>query len=71
MSWRKVVGSLVLLLCITAGIFYLQKLPSVMVTHPTRGQAIEAVYATGTVESSITIRIAAERAARLIALLAD
>ncbi|MDD2341272.1 MAG: efflux RND transporter periplasmic adaptor subunit [Tolumonas sp.] len=71
LSWRKVVGSLVLLLCITAGIFYLQKPPSVMVIHPTRGQAIEAVYATGTVESSITIRIAAERAARLIALLAD
>lgn len=51
--------------------FYFQKPPSVMVAHPSRGQAIEAVYATGTVESSITIRIATERAARLIALTAD
>ena len=71
LTWRKVVGSLVLLLCITAGIFYLQKPPSVMVTHPSRGQAIEAVYATGTVESSVTVRIAPERAARLVALAAD
>jgi membrane fusion protein (multidrug efflux system) len=67
----KVVSLLVLLLFVAAGIFYFQKPPSVMVAHPSRGQAIEAVYATGTVESSITIRIATERAARLIALTAD
>lgn len=71
LTWRKVVSSLVLLLCVAAGIFYFQKSPSVIVEYPSRGQAIEAVYATGTVEASITIRIATERAARLIALTAD
>lgn len=71
LTWRKIASFLVLLLLVAAGIFYFQKTLSVMVTHPGRGQAIEAVYATGTVESSVTVRIAPERAARLVALAAD
>lgn len=71
LSWRKVVSLLVLLLFVAACIFYFQKPLSVIVIHPSRGQAIEAVYATGTVESSVTVRIATERAARLVALTAD
>ena len=71
LTWRKIASFLVLLLLVAAGIFYFQKPLSVMVTHPGRGQAIEAVYATGTVESSVTVRIAPERAARLVALAAD
>lgn len=71
LTWRKIASFLVLLLLVAAGIFYFQKPLSVIVTHPGRGQAIEAVYATGTVESSVTVRIAPERAARLVALAAD
>jgi len=43
----------------------------VVVAKPVRGPAIEAVYATGTVEPSLEIRIAPRAAARLIELKAD
>jgi RND family efflux transporter MFP subunit len=45
--------------------------PAVTVVRPTRGPAMQAVYATGSVEASVTVRIAPQLAGRLVALLAD
>lgn len=45
--------------------------PSVAVVHARRGTAIEAVYATGTVEPTIMLPIAARITARLVELDAD
>lgn len=45
--------------------------PRVVVEQPTRGMALEAVYATGTVEPTIEIRIAPRVAGRLVELRAD
>lgn len=45
--------------------------PVVKVGHPTRGPAIQAVYATGNVEASVTVTIAPQVGGRLVALLAD
>jgi RND family efflux transporter MFP subunit len=39
--------------------------------YPTRGLAVAAVYATGTVEASVTIRIAPQVAGRIVDLAAD
>jgi RND family efflux transporter MFP subunit len=44
---------------------------TVEVAAPVRGMAVAAVYATGTVESSITVRIAPQIAGRIVELLAD
>jgi len=41
------------------------------VAYPARGPAVAAVYATGTVEASVTIRIAPQVAGRIVALAAD
>jgi RND family efflux transporter MFP subunit len=47
-------------------------LPStITVTPVVRGPAIQAVYATGTVEASVTIRVAPQVAARILELKAD
>ena len=45
--------------------------PAVDTIHPHRGQAVQAVYATGTVEPSIMLPIAARISARLVQLDAD
>ena len=42
--------------------------PAVSVVHPVRGPAVQAVYATGTVESSVMMPIAARLTARLVRL---
>jgi RND family efflux transporter MFP subunit len=42
--------------------------PSVVVIHPWRGPAVQAVYATGTVEASVMLPIAARITARLVEL---
>ena len=44
---------------------------TVTVVNPARGPAVQAVYATGTVEASITIRVAPQVAGRLFELKAD
>lgn len=65
-------AALVILLGIAAGAIYWVLLPpSVAVVQPRRGSAVQAVYATGTVEPSVMVPIAARSAARLIALDAD
>jgi len=50
---------------------YLLAPTPVPVEHPSRGEAVQAVYATGTVEASITERIAPQLPGRLIELHAD
>ena len=71
LTWRKVLFIFLLLIIGGSSIFYLRLPARVDVTHPKQGQVIEAVYATGTIETTLSIRIATERAARLTALLAD
>jgi RND family efflux transporter MFP subunit len=44
---------------------------TVTVAIPTRGPAVQAVYATGTVEASITVRVAPQLAGRIVELKAD
>ncbi|MGA2493568.1 MAG: efflux RND transporter periplasmic adaptor subunit [Roseiarcus sp.] len=43
----------------------------VTVAAPARGQAVQAVYATGTVEANVTVRVAGQTAGRIIELKAD
>lgn len=63
---------LLALLCAAAGVTYwLMRPPSVAVVQPRRGPAVQAVYATGTVEPSVMVPIAARSAARLVELKAD
>jgi RND family efflux transporter MFP subunit len=45
--------------------------PTVSVTTPTRGPAVQAVYATGSVEASVMVPIAGRITARLVQLNAD
>lgn len=47
------------------------RVPTVDMVQPSRGPAVKAVYATGTVEAGITVRIAPRVAARLVELSAD
>ena len=61
-----------MLLCIAAAYVYWTLLPpAVAVVAPHRGPAVQAVYATGTVEPSVMIPIAPRSAARLVELKVD
>ncbi len=71
LTWRKAFLIFLLLTVAVAGAIYFYLPLSVNVTYPSRGQVVEAVYATGTIEPDPPIRVATERAARLTALLAD
>ena len=51
--------------------FSLVRVPAVLVVKPTRGPAVEAVYATGTVESTVMLPVAPRNSARLIELHVD
>ena len=63
---------LVVLLCIAAASIYWVTLPpAVAVVAPHRGPAVQAVYATGTVEPSVMVPIAARTTARLVELKVD
>jgi RND family efflux transporter MFP subunit len=64
---------LLLALAGAAGAFAWQRLrpPEVALVAPTRGPAVEAVYATGLVEPSLEIRIAPRTAGRIVELLVD
>lgn len=44
---------------------------AVEVVYPVRGQAVQAVYATGTVEPTVMLPIAARTSARLVEMNAD
>jgi RND family efflux transporter, MFP subunit len=68
---RKGFFVLMVLVMSTVSIIYFLVPPSLRVAHPSRGQVIEAVYATGEIEPDPLIRVATERAARLTQLFAD
>lgn len=52
-------------------LWYLQAARMVTVAQPSRGAAVQAVYATGTVEARTTVRIAPQTAGRIAELAAD
>jgi multidrug efflux pump subunit AcrA (membrane-fusion protein) len=63
---------LLALLSIGAGtVYWLAAPPSMTVVHPRRGPAVEAVYATGTVEPTVMVPISAHNIARLVELDSD
>src|SRR6266568_1437066 len=62
---------LVLLGIGAAAAFWYSLPPSISVVSPRRGPAVQAVYATGTVEPTVMVPIAARVAARLVELAAD
>lgn len=72
LKWIARVVALIALV-VGAGWLVLQLLapPTVFVIQPSRGTAVQAVYATGTVEASIMVRIAPRVAGRLVELGAD
>ena len=59
------------LLTVFIGGKWLVKGESVMVTHPVRGTAVQAVYATGTVEPTVMMPISPRSSARLMELKVD
>jgi RND family efflux transporter MFP subunit len=75
MSRRSVFLRVVILLVLAAGgVWGLWRFAgprTVTVAHPMRGTAVQAVYATGTVESSVTVRIAPQLGGRITELKAD
>lgn len=65
-------AALVALLCIAAaGVYWALLPPAVAVVAPHRGPAVQAVYATGTVEPTVMVPIAPRGTARLVELKAD
>src|SRR5271167_635913 len=65
-------AALLALLSIGAGaVYWLSAPPSMTVVHPRRGPAVQAVYATGTVEPTVMVPISAHNMARLVELNAD
>jgi membrane fusion protein, multidrug efflux system len=69
--WRRW-AALVILICLAAAYLYWTLLPPVVtVVAPHRGPAVQAVYATGTVEPSVMVPISPRSAARLIELKVD
>ena len=70
----KIIKALLFLLIVVASAaayYTLRVSETVTVGYPVRGPAVQAVYATGTVEPSVMLPVAARSAARLMALLAD
>lgn len=63
--------ALALIAGLAAAGWWLMQPRAVAVVRPARGPAVQAVYATGTVEASITIRIAPQVGGRLSELKAD
>jgi RND family efflux transporter MFP subunit len=71
-SWRRRSGFAVLLAALLAGgWYYAFYVPSVAVTRLERGLAVTAIYASGTVEPTVQLKIAPKLTGRLTALLVD
>src|SRR5579872_4250402 len=70
-SLRLVIAIVVLVIIAGAAAEWLLAPPAVAVTTPTRGPAVQAVYATGSVEASVMVPIAGRITARLAQLNAD
>jgi multidrug efflux system membrane fusion protein len=69
--WPLGLGIVLVLAAVAAGALWLTRPLSVAVTHPYYGPAVQAVYATGTVEPAIMMPIAPRLGARLVALAVD
>jgi RND family efflux transporter MFP subunit len=54
-----------------AGLYALRGLKTITVVHPMRGPAVQAVYATGTVEPTVMLPVAPRISSRLMELWAD
>ncbi|MEZ0226427.1 MAG: efflux RND transporter periplasmic adaptor subunit [Alphaproteobacteria bacterium] len=67
----KITGLLILAAAIWIGFSLYRGAVTVAVIHPVTGPAVQAVYATGTVEPSVMVPVAPRTPARLTALLAD
>ena len=67
----KIFGVILVLLAAGAWFFMHPRLSFVDTVHPARGPAVQAVYATGTVEATVMLPIAARSMARLKELDAD
>lgn len=67
---RLALAALVLVLAAVAALRWLAPV-AVTVASPVRGEAVQAIYATGTVESGVTVRIAPQVGGRLVELRAD
>ena len=66
-----ILGVLILALLSVWGATRWRQNPSVIVVHPVIGPAVQAVYATGTVEATVMMPIAPRTSARLLKLNAD
>lgn len=62
---------LIVALCVLYGAYSYRQSTEIKLTTPSRGPAVLAVYATGTVEASVMVPIAPRHPARLMKLLAD
>jgi membrane fusion protein, multidrug efflux system len=67
----KIAGLLIVAAALWAGFSVYRGATTVAVVHPAMGPAVQAVYATGTVEPSVMVPVAPRTPARLTALLAD
>ena len=65
------VGLLALVAISVGAVYWLAAPSSVIVVHPRRGPAVQAVYATGTVEPTVMVPISAHSTARLVELDVD
>ena len=68
------IGGVVVILLLAGAAFFFYPMAafsSVSVVHPVRGPAVQAVYATGTVEATVMMPIAARSPARLVELNED
>lgn len=69
---RKILTIIIIAVVLCLGwAVYMKLVPAVDVVYPIRGPAVHAVYATGTVEPSVMMPIAARNTARLTKLNAD
>ncbi len=71
LRYRKIIILLALLLTAAAYFLFNNKVVNLETITPTRGKAIQAVYATGTVEATVMIPVAPRQTARLMNLYAD
>lgn len=67
----RVFVAIALLLISGLSWYFLSRPQTVVVARPTRGPAVEAVYATGTVESSVMLPLAPRNSGRLVELRVD
>ncbi|MGZ9097218.1 MAG: efflux RND transporter periplasmic adaptor subunit [Micavibrio sp.] len=70
-SWKIWLLMIAILLASGGAYFFLRPATAIAVVHPARGPAVQAVYATGTVEPVVMLPLGPRSTGRLAALLAD